>query len=534
MRASEERHNLQNKIKRWEEQMSGRGRGSKTAAASTRSSLKTKGTSVPLSSVPTGGCLIQLVEEDSLTLAKMKHIAEGRLQDYKSRLEGAKKPVEDQVRELHRAEGDVLVVHTDVDRAKLEKDTLPIPTTVESRIDAIVDACTNAIVDAIVVDAYTNDIVDALEVDASTDAAADGNVNDGGIESIVRAVIDAILDAIEAMDAIADATVVDACTNDIVDAMEVDASTNVAADGNVNDGGTKSIVRAAIDALLDAVEAMGKDAMVEDTRGMGEEVLIEREAGTCEAVGASDVTTQAEVVCPSDATVEDTRGRGEEVLIEREAGTREAVGASDMSPFKDLYGQDCLIPLRFADPSLPVQLPNTHLRRWINKLRLIRENLKRARDRQESYTNLKRSLRSFNPGDKVFLRVKPKRSSLRVGKYKKLAYRYCGPFEILRRIGEQSYELSLPPRLHVHNVFHVSLLKEHVYDPLHLLNDEDTVLVNQEEFQMMPEQLLEVKERKLRHRTIREVLVQWKGYPAKDASWEDWDRLVAQFPYLAN
>ncbi|MCO5585919.1 hypothetical protein L7F22_039853 [Adiantum nelumboides] len=103
MRASEERHNL----KRWKEQMSGRGRGSKTTAASTKSSLKTKGTSVPLSRVPTRGCLlVQLTEEDSRALAEMKNIAEGgRLQDYKSRLEGAKKLVEDQVGELHRAEG---------------------------------------------------------------------------------------------------------------------------------------------------------------------------------------------------------------------------------------------------------------------------------------------------------------------------------------------------------------------------------------------------------------------------------------------
>ncbi|MCO5602725.1 hypothetical protein L7F22_056862 [Adiantum nelumboides] len=258
---------------------------------------------------------------------------------------------------------DVLVVHddvhTDVDRAKLEKGTLPTPTIVESGTDAIidamiVDACTDAIADAIVVDACTNDIVDAMEVDASIDAVADGNVNDGGTESIVRAVIDAILDALEAMgtnativsgtdaivddmvvdactDAIADARIVDACTNDIVDAMEVDASIDDAVDGNVNDGGTESIVRAVIDALLDVVEAMGTDATFEDTRGMGEEVLIEREVGRHEAVGASDVTTQAEVACPSGATIEDTRGMGEEVLIEREARAREAVGASDIT-----------------------------------------------------------------------------------------------------------------------------------------------------------------------------------------------------------
>ena len=82
----------------------------------------------------------------------------------------------------------------------------------------------------------------------------------------------------------------------------------------------------------------------------------------------------------------------------------------------------------------------------------------------------------------MFLRVKPKRISLRLGKYKKLAYQYCGPYEILRRIGEQSYELALPDHLHIHNVFHVSLLKNYIANPNHILDLNDTILVNQEEF----------------------------------------------------
>ena len=32
-----------------------------------------------------------------------------------------------------------------------------------------------------------------------------------------------------------------------------------------------------------------------------------------------------------------------------------------MSPFKALYGQDCLIPLRMADPSLPVPMAKSTL-----------------------------------------------------------------------------------------------------------------------------------------------------------------------------
>ena len=120
-------------------------------------------------------------------------------------------------------------------------------------------------------------------------------------------------------------------------------------------------------------------------------------------------------------------------------------------------------------------------------MQVIRQSLKRASDRQKSYADLHRSSRTFQIGDKVFLRVKPKRSSLKMGKCRKLSSRYCGPFEILRRIGEQSYKLALPPHLHVHDVFHVSLLKKYVPNPEHILDLDDNVLVNQEEFRIEPD-----------------------------------------------
>lgn len=69
----------------------------------------------------------------------------------------------------------------------------------------------------------------------------------------------------------------------------------------------------------------------------------------------------------------------------------------------------------------------------------------------------------------VFLRVKPKRSSLALEKFWKLAFRYCGPYVITRRIGELAYELLLPPHLRIHNVFHISLLKKYVPNNQHIL-----------------------------------------------------------------
>ena len=91
--------------------------------------------------------------------------------------------------------------------------------------------------------------------------------------------------------------------------------------------------------------------------------------------------------------------------------------------------------------------------------------------------------------------MKPKRSSLKLGNYKKLAYIYCRPLEILQRIEEQSYKLALPPHLHVHNVFHVSLLKQYIPNLDHILSLDDSILITQEEFQMEPEQILKVKEK---------------------------------------
>ena len=73
----------------------------------------------------------------------------------------------------------------------------------------------------------------------------------------------------------------------------------------------------------------------------------------------------------------------------------------------------------------------------------------------------------------------------------------------------------------MHNAFHVSLLKPHIPNSDHILSLDDSILVTQEEFQMKPEQILKVKEKLLHNRTTREVLVQWKGYPVKDDSWED-------------
>ena len=148
------------------------------------------------------------------------------------------------------------------------------------------------------------------------------------------------------------------------------------------------------------------------------------------------------------------------------------------------------------------------LREMEEQMVKIKHNLKVVQDMKKSYVDKGRTQREFEVGDHVFLKVKAKRSSLKLGKRAKLAVRYCGPIEILDRIGPVAYILALPPSMCIHNVFHVSLLKNHVLDANHVI-DWNVIQVEQEgDFQVHPKCILDHKFKLLWNREIGLVMVQ--------------------------
>ena len=109
---------------------------------------------------------------------------------------------------------------------------------------------------------------------------------------------------------------------------------------------------------------------------------------------------------------------------------------------------------------------------------------------------------------------------------------YESPFPIVKRVGAAAYQVQLPSKLKIHNVFHVSMLK-----PYHE-NKEDpsrgeskrvpTVVVTK--FDKKLECIL--ADRVIRRRGVpnyTEYLVKWKNLPDSEASWERED-LLWQFP----
>lgn len=69
----------------------------------------------------------------------------------------------------------------------------------------------------------------------------------------------------------------------------------------------------------------------------------------------------------------------------------------------------------------------------------------------------------------MYLKFKPKKSTFRLGSCAKLSPRYCGPFEVLARVGLVAYQLALRANIKIHNVFRVSLLKMYVHDLSHAI-----------------------------------------------------------------
>ncbi|XP_059310143.1 uncharacterized protein LOC132061320 [Lycium ferocissimum] len=105
-------------------------------------------------------------------------------------------------------------------------------------------------------------------------------------------------------------------------------------------------------------------------------------------------------------------------------------------------------------------------------------------------------------------KVSPMKGIMRFGRKGKLSPRFIGPYEILRRIGKQAYELKLSSKMAiVHPVFHILILRFYNVDPSQVLNHEEIEINEGFSCEEEPVQVLDRQVRRLRMKDVASVKV---------------------------
>jgi hypothetical protein len=180
------------------------------------------------------------------------------------------------------------------------------------------------------------------------------------------------------------------------------------------------------------------------------------------------------------------------------------------TPFELMFGESPIaIPLSFESTNHPA------IEDKVKTLRRNREEALAAHElaRNRMADRRKSTFTPFKEGDQVWLDSR----NLKTAYHKKMKPKREGPFTIAKVLGPVTYRLKLPTTWRIHDVFHATLLRPYKENDVYGQN-----------FKKPPPELLNGEEvyeveTVLKHRKRgrgTQYLIQWRGYPISDASWE--------------
>ena len=192
------------------------------------------------------------------------------------------------------------------------------------------------------------------------------------------------------------------------------------------------------------------------------------------------------------------------------------------TPFHLVYGKSPATPAtKHLLTEIAERNPTAHVR--ASQIHAALDHAKECmladQSRDKAHADRKSRPPDFEIGQRVLFSTK----DMRRGKSEltaKLLPRFIGPFKIFKRIGEQAYELELPPtmKIHdIHDVFHVSLLRPYhegrTYQPPPV-----TILLDGEE-ESEVDTILDART-DAGPRSKKSYLVRWAGYGPEHDTWE--------------
>ena len=206
-----------------------------------------------------------------------------------------------------------------------------------------------------------------------------------------------------------------------------------------------------------------------------------------------------------------------------------------MVPYKALYERKCITPLCWTELSEKKIIGLDLIQETEEKVKVIRERLKVATNRQKSYADMRIKDIQYEIGEKIFLKVSPWKKAMRFRKKGKLSPRFIRPYEVIEKVGLVAYRLALPPDLEkIHNVFHMSMLRRYRSDPSHVVSSETIELRPDLTYEEELVEILAWEVKELRKKRIPSVKVLWRNHKTEEATWESEEVMRQQYPQLFN
>nr|GEW62356.1 reverse transcriptase domain-containing protein [Tanacetum cinerariifolium] len=155
------------------------------------------------------------------------------------------------------------------------------------------------------------------------------------------------------------------------------------------------------------------------------------------------------------------------------------------------------------------------------------------RDRQKSYADKRHKPLEFNVDDRVLLKLSPWKALIRFGKKGKLAPRYVGLFEIVKRVSPIAYRMRLPQESsNIHDTFHVSNFKKCLADASLQALLEEIEISDNLHFVEDPVEIVEHEVKKLKRSSISIIKFHWNSKRGAEFTWEREDQFKNKYPHL--
>ena len=207
------------------------------------------------------------------------------------------------------------------------------------------------------------------------------------------------------------------------------------------------------------------------------------------------------------------------------------------TPFYMVYGREARMPLDLALAPLTKAADNPAAAeataRWRAALQQASDNTARQQRRQKTYADRSRREVRFAVGDRVLLSTEHLKLIGERKRARKLTERYVGPYRVKRVVNANAYELELPASMKIHPVINISHLKEYRDGaqafpdrPIRITRPEPEALDDNGAPEWVVDRLLEHRPVQRGRRQVDQYLVEWKGYPISEATWEPIENLT--------